>query len=56
MPTQKESAIKRPRQAGYCGQITQHLLSAEAGKQLLPDETNKPTDLREGPLRKRIFN
>ena len=56
MPTQKESAIKRPRQAGYCGQITQHMFSAEARKQLLSNETNKPTDLREGPLRKLIFN
>lgn len=56
MPTQKESVIKRPRRAGYCGQITQHMFSAEARKQLLPNETNKPTVLREGPLRKRFFN
>lgn len=56
MPTQKESAIKRPRRAGYCGQNTHHMFSAEARKQLLPNETNKPTDLREDPLRKRIFN
>lgn len=56
MPTQKESAIRRPRRAGYCGQITQHMFSAEVGKQLLPNETNKPTDLREGLLRKLIFN